>query len=573
MLSRSETAAIRLLQNAKVIKVGENGNPTIYKVGWNEQIINKQYSLRKCHIGKKVPIYGCYPPERTIMILGATGAGKSTMVNGLINYYYGVQWNDDFRLKLITEEDEGIQGVVTSQAKSQTRWVTAYTLYNEPDCAVPYTLTLIDTPGYGDSDGIVRDAEITSQIRELFSNTAASGLDHIDAIGFVVQSSLARLTHTQKYVFDSVLSLFGKDIASNIMLIITFCDGQEPPVLTAVKAGGVPYGSYFKFNNSSLFAKNKLSVIDIGSSFDEMFWTLGYLSLKRFFVEFQKVNPASLSLTKETLKERHCLETTVQGIQPQIQDGLSKLETLRQEAAILKKHANEIKDNKNFEYVVDVPKHRQVNLKTGEYVTNCLKCNSTCHYPCGIPDDKDKSGCSAMNGDNCRVCPGKCHWQQHKNNTYRFESYVEKEKRTYDDMVKRYKDAQDEFGRKTGIFENIFTDFKETQIKVIGLIATARKAVQRIEEIALKANPLSVVSYIELMVESEKQEHRPGYMERIKHLEIVKKQAELIQNVKDANFDPFKNVLSALNEFQDIVVPDNPKKEAGLVAKLKSMFT
>lgn len=548
-----------------MIKVGKNGYPTIYKVGFEEQIINKQYSLRQCHIGKKVPIHGCYPPERTIMLLGATGAGKSTMVNGLVNYYYGVQWNDSFRFKLITEEDEGINGVAKSQSKSQTSWITAYTLHNQPGCTVPYTLTLIDTPGYGNTDGIKRDQEITDQIRELFNNTTTNRIDHIDAIGFVVQNSIPRLTPTQKYIFDSVLSLFGKDIASNIMLIITFCDGQEPPVFAAVRDGGVPYRSYFKFNNSALFDKNKPSETNMEANIDQLFWELGYSSLAHFFVEFQKVNPASLTLTKESLNERHRLETTLQGIQSLFHDGLGKLETLRQEAAILRKHANEIRDNKNFEYVVDVPKHRQVNLKTGEYVTNCLQCNATCHYPCEIPDN-NKRGCGAMKGDNCTVCPGKCHWQQHTNNPFRFETYVAKEKRTYDAMVKRYKNAQDAFGRKAAIFQHIVNDFMGTQIKVIELIATPRRAVQRIEEIALKANPLSAVSYIELMIESEKQERKTGYIERIKHLEIVKKQAEIIEKMADPNYAPFKDVLDTLVEFQDIVALNNPQK-AGFIAK------
>lgn len=47
------------------------------------------------------------PTEKTIMLVGATGAGKSTLVDGMINYILGVSWNDPYRLKLVNlEEDE-----------------------------------------------------------------------------------------------------------------------------------------------------------------------------------------------------------------------------------------------------------------------------------------------------------------------------------------------------------------------------------------------------------------------------------------------------------------------------------
>jgi putative ribosome biogenesis GTPase RsgA len=35
--------------------------------------------------------------KKTIMLVGATGSGKSTLVDGFINYVIGVNWNDPFR--------------------------------------------------------------------------------------------------------------------------------------------------------------------------------------------------------------------------------------------------------------------------------------------------------------------------------------------------------------------------------------------------------------------------------------------------------------------------------------------
>lgn len=41
------------------------------------------------------------------MVIGATGSGKTTLVDGMINYITDVSWEDDFRFSLIDlTEDE-----------------------------------------------------------------------------------------------------------------------------------------------------------------------------------------------------------------------------------------------------------------------------------------------------------------------------------------------------------------------------------------------------------------------------------------------------------------------------------
>lgn len=47
--------------------------------------------------------------EKTIMLVGATGSGKSTLIDGMVNYLMGVNFDDPCRFTLIQLEDEELK--------------------------------------------------------------------------------------------------------------------------------------------------------------------------------------------------------------------------------------------------------------------------------------------------------------------------------------------------------------------------------------------------------------------------------------------------------------------------------
>ncbi|CAK6981347.1 uncharacterized protein LOC123971851 [Scomber scombrus] len=456
----------------------------------------------------------------------------------MINYILGVEWKDSFRFKLVDE------GQSKTQAESQTSEVTAYEINHQEGFKIEYSLTIVDTPGFGDTRGIARDKEITKQLHSLFSSKF--GVSEIDAVCFVAQASLARLTPSQKYVFDSVLSIFGKDVAENIRVLVTFADGQRPPVLEAINKAGVPCPKTkdglpvnFKFNNSALFADNKSSTAkttdeeDEDGCFDEMFWNMGTKSMKRVFAALNDIETKSLTMTKEVLKERRQLEISVENLQQQVKLGLAKLEEIKETAEKLKTHEAEISRNENFEFEVTVKKPVQEDISgTGNYITNCQQCHQTCHYPCGIPNDEDKSGCCAMGPDGqCEQCPGKCHWSTHFNQKYKWDYKEVKEKRTVKELQEKYLEASKAKTPVQALIDKLKAEYDHVQAEVVKLMDKSGKCLNRLKEIALKPNPLSTPEYIDMLIEGEKTEAKPGWKERVRALMHMREKAEFMAKV------------------------------------------
>ncbi|XP_053571492.1 uncharacterized protein LOC128661238 [Bombina bombina] len=505
-----------LLKESKCLS--KDGKPSVYQISTNLcELGYRQYSLGKVNY---------QVTNKVILLIGATGTGKTTLINGMANYILGVDREDDFRYKLVHEVTS------QSQAHSQTSMVTAYQMNYEDGYKIPYTLTLIDTPGFGDTRGIEHDKKITEAIHAFF--TTDSNIDQIDAVCFVVQASLARLTHTQKYIFNSVFSIFGKDIKDNILILINFSDGERPPVLEAIKTAEIPYSEdsnrdpvHFKFNNSALFANNQTSNV----SFNQMFWDMGKDSMKAFFNSLNQMTTKSLKLTKEVLKERKQLEVTLQALHPQIKSGLVKLDEVRKIKVALQQNRDLMEANKNFEFEVTVIVPVQEAI-SDHFITNCQQCHFTCHYPCFIADDSQKHECTAITNEYCTACPNKCIWSVHFNQKYKWNYEEKKETRNYEDIKKNYEKASGEVMTAENVFSELQNEYCAVRQVVLDLINKSSQSLKRLREIALRPDPMKTTEYIDLLIQSEKQEAKPGYQERIQSLSDVRETAKIIEKIE-----------------------------------------
>lgn len=479
------------------------------------------------------------------MVVGQTGCGKTTLLNSFINYLLGIEIEDDFRYEIIHES------FGTSQSISQTSEVTVYNIKGIN--GLP-PIQIIDTPGFGDTRGIKQDMIITSKIEKTFKEQ----LNNLNAICFVAQSSNAtRLTSNQKYIFTSVLDLFGEDVKENFIAMLTFCDGGFPQVVASLEDPNCVFSTviphikkpwFYKFNNSAIFSSNR------EDEFTKMFFKLGMKSFEEFTQKLIKLPRKSLTQSKQVLEERNRLEKCVEILTIKLRAGLDKVEYIKGILKMVSSLKGDLNDSKNFTKVIKTQIIRQVPVPPGNYMTTCMICSTTCHKYCSIADDRDKRGCECISGDYCIRCKNKCHWTQHINRPYYYEDYMEEETIILTELKQKYCDSKSNLDTKTQLLMRAKKDLVNLNMECINTQDLITKSINRLQEIALNKTVFeSSEEHIDLLIETEKSEHKEGWKTRIEGLELLKQQKRMLREI-------YQGENQKMNQIKDFI-EDSLKKE------------
>ncbi|EDR26952.1 hypothetical protein, conserved [Entamoeba dispar SAW760] len=521
------------LPNNTAAPVGSPNNTIIHTTtDISEPNVPIEGSIRlKNHEKGKLKIY-LYPNEPfnqveesdaiAILVVGQTGSGKTTLLNSFVNALYGIKITDDFRYIIINEDN---LKQCRDQSKSQTSKVS---IYNIKRTKRTPPIKIIDTPGFGDTRGIAYDKAIIKQIKEAFETKVFD----LTAICFVAPSSNARLTANQKYIFGNIIDLFGNDVKKNFIAMLTFCDGKTPQVINALQSQDCIFSSvipeidepwYLKFNNSAIYDDNT------GDEFTQIFWKLGMKNFDDFIEKLKKLPKKSLEQSREVLRRRERIKAQIEGLRISLNNGISKMDEIKQYYEQFYLNRDKVNNNQNFTFTVTKTIQKKVELKRGEYVTNCLKCNRTCHYPCYIKGDMKKNCACIGDKECCTVC--KCYYTQHANSSYRFDYVTETEKQTAKEVLERYNEGKKGVASAEAMLKKLEEEYYKIQMDCYDKEVEIIECINILSSIALNGKINSSNEYLDLLIETENEEKKTGYKIRIEGYKQLKQTNQIIEDI------------------------------------------
>ncbi|XP_044189054.1 uncharacterized protein LOC122968126 isoform X2 [Thunnus albacares] len=491
-----------------------SGPPAVYQLRPKEE---KFGNLTRKTVGEK----NLNKKNKTILLVGETGTGKSTLINALFNYTMGVKFEDNIWFEMVEEKKR------RCQTESQTPDVIVYEIFGFEDKTLPFSLTIIDTPGYGDTRGIENDDIISQRLFDLFRSE--DGVHEIDAVGLVMKSSENQLSDRQNYIFDSVTSLFGKDIEKNIVALITHSDGITPEnALKALEAANIKGAKneknqpvYFLFNNNQTTQRTEETELALDNA-----WWVTKRGMKRFTDFLEKSKPQNLITTVEVLNAHIRITACINNLQDRIQLIELKQNEIQQTQEALKKHEQEMKKNKEFTVEVDEPYKDKEDIRGGrrwlffyKAAVTCNICKETCHYP-GCTKAWSPKHCEVMKRGHCTVCTGKCPASDHVKEKWRYVNKTRKVKKTLQDVKQKYEENKTDREQKKSLLENLQTEMEKLKAEKIQLLDEVYQHVEQLERIALNDNSLSTHVHLDFLIEKMKEIRAT---EKVKKLEMKKR--------------------------------------------------
>ena len=537
--------------------------------------------------------------SKVVLLIGKTGDGKSTFINAIVNIYLGIQFDDNFRYLLINNENE-------DQRKSITKNITVFNIRPKKGLNFP-PLKIIDTPGFGDTEGFEEDKKNIVNFKNLFEKQLCS----INSICYIVKAPDCRVSIHEEYIFKSIIGLFAENVKENFFVGVThFCplNSSEIPniIENSLSSKNSFYHKYIlEKNNLSednnleskwYFSSNNKIIFDNtieGNSMEKLIWNKTVEEIK-FYIEKKVKNSKNKKIkeSEEVIKNRMELTVQIDGLKNKLEryfknKGLTEynkkqkekyLKEIENNLEFIKKHEEDKEksisnlDYINYklrefsEYIIKEKKLVYIKKYTSQDNIICRQCNNNCHINCNCNTNElyDFFCYQFTEYGNCRICNhGK---SQHLKIDYIFEQYeeecnvIDRNKIKYNyleeeinSLEKEQKEEENYIFMINNIIDNLsmtIEKLEEEKINTIQKIKESKTQIKLIEIGIISALEQIKINLDYLRKNSLNKEFSKTIEDYIE--ELIKEAEEINDLDKKKNYEIFRKIFIHLIEVENI---------------------
>ncbi|GAQ80006.1 hypothetical protein KFL_000440080 [Klebsormidium nitens] len=366
--------------------------------------------------------HGPFPSDaHYIMVIGASGAGKSTFINTVVNFFRGGSL-DPFGRNLRVAIPNRYFRATEAEGKYAKEMHLSNVKVAKTDECTPYhfkyqgqRVTLVDTPGLADIRGMEQDDLNLNKIFE-----AAESLPHLNALIIVANGSNQRLDATMKNVFARFRGSIPDVTLNSVLVVLTNCDrlaknfdietlNEDLPGVT------VTAGTWYCMQNSAFSSHpDTWAQPENAPAFAllQAAWQISMDMLETIMQKILKMASESTGAFKELREKRNEIKAKMASALTEFRN-MQMLEDKLERSQYDLEGAVASRDNyKDFARTETVEEVEQIPC--GYHNTLCSTCQQVCHEKCGLEFISEAGGeafnsCACMGGGSaCMMCPGAC---------------------------------------------------------------------------------------------------------------------------------------------------------------------
>ena len=356
--------------------------------------------------------------KSTVLLLGETGCGKSTLINGLANVFAGsaMAGAGSIRIAIKTpflEPSPEYAHIAGSEAggsgvASQTKLCAIYKMRGSGGGGRG-EFNIVDSPGLSDTGGVHQDQANMKQILSTVMQLPQPGLT---ALVLVLNGTVKRNTINITNVLSGLKGNMPDSIMQNVFVVCTncgehSCNTDQPSLLKELGLQDSANTRFFYVQNSA-FSKDPATWSEASKRAIAGEWATCRGELARLVREIQAVRQRDVAADfRKIFEGRQKLMAVLHGGKLEAQKLCAILKALDRVDSLMKQHGSDAVRFANYmttetvtvTELVDAPYHSTI----------CRSCNVVCHNRCGLTEistDGDNAfrGCYAFGGS--ETCMG-----------------------------------------------------------------------------------------------------------------------------------------------------------------------